>query len=137
VSGSLDIADRDGWACVCCGTRLDTAGRQASAHHRIHGRRSDNRWSAKILLWGSGITECHGRWGGTGRAEAYRLGYVISRHDDPVSTLLVPVFYNQRNLGRVGWMLLDDTGRVIPAGYDDPSLDARELAEVLATERSR
>ena len=124
----LDVAGRDGYSSVCCGVRLDM-GAQASQHHRILGNRRDNRPSNGLLLQGTGSAGCHWRWHVPDRAEAERLGYVVTKFRGPARTLEVPVWYHQPHLGRVGWYLLDDDGWLTDTGYRDKTLDAREYGE--------
>jgi hypothetical protein len=126
----LNVGDRDGRSCVCCGQRLDTGHAQASQHHRILGDRTDNRPSNGLLLQGTGSSGHHWRWHIPDRLEAERLGYIIRRGVLAVTTA-IPVFYRQPNLGRVGWYLLDDHGRVTPTAHTDPGLDALDLMETL------
>jgi hypothetical protein len=123
--------------CVACGFRLDAGNEQGSLHHRIHGNRSDNRPSNKLVLHGTGITGCHDRARITGNAsaerqvgEAERRGLVITRHAPVSFTLSTPVFYDQPHLARVGWYLLDDE-----AGLHGP-LDADDTEDAGAMRRA-
>lgn len=112
------VTDRDGNRCVRCG-KPHTAG-PFSEHHRIHGNRSDNRPSNKLLLCGTGITGCHGEVASDRKRNAWG-GYVVSRHVDPAMTLQVPVYYYQPALGRVGYYLLDDDGGLTAWAEAGPS----------------
>lgn len=103
------VTDRDGGRCV----RDDNPAGPFSEHHRILGNRSDNRPSNKVLLCGTGTTGCHGAVHHDRKANAWG-GYIVSRHADPEVTLLVPVYYDQPSLGRVGYYLLDDDGGLTP-----------------------
>ena len=132
----IDIPARDLWSCVACGRRLDSSVEQASVNHRIQGNRKDRRPSNGVLMCGTGITGCHGSAGGTGRAEGGRLGYMVSRHCPREWTTRIPVFYNQPNMGRRGWCLLDDAGGVHATRYTDPGLDAFTLSVELDPEGS-
>jgi len=89
--------------CERCGT--DSAARW-SLHHRkprgMGGTRDPeiNSPANVLLLCGSGTEGCHGRVE-SNRAEAYDLGLLVRRNDDPAQ---VPV---ELRFGRV---LLDDEG---------------------------
>jgi len=112
------ITDRDGAQCVCCGTPL--AGQRYSVHHRIYGNRGDNRPSNLVTLLGTGTTLHHMQAHRRKSTWAIPNGYAVSRHAAREATLVVPVWYYQPALGRVGWFLLDDDGGL--TAYQGPEL---------------
>lgn len=106
--------------CVACG-------RQASGrvHHRILGKRDDNRLSNRLCLcgWGNVPPGCHGIAHQHSR-RARDLGYIVTRHGPRDATLTVPVFYYQPGRGnipgRIGWYVLDDDGKATPVDLPVP-----------------
>ncbi len=78
------VLDRDGHACRRCDIPLP-AGRGGSVHHRIPRGMGGTRWAGihspalLVLLCGDGVRGCHGHLE-LHRAEAFRLGWLLSRH---------------------------------------------------------
>ncbi len=81
--------------CVRCGAE------GSQVHHRILGKRKDNRASNLILLCGAChvIVHEHSR-------ESRGNGWIVTRHGPRDATVSVPVFYAQP--GRNGWYTIDD-----------------------------
>ena len=107
------VTDRDGGRCVACGQPAPQV--RLAEHHRILGRRADNRPSNTLTLCGTGNVPpgCHGTAHQHPRRARSR-GYIVSRHGPAAATLTIPVWYNQPALARVGWFLLDDDYNLIP-----------------------
>lgn len=99
------VRERDGQACVLCGTTNNL-----TTHHRRARGMGGSRWPGinlptnLLTLCGSGTTGCHGF------VESYRntartQGYLVSQHADPAE---LPVFTHH------GWVLLDNEGESYP-----------------------
>jgi len=129
-----DAAHRD-LHCVCCDRPLFAQADMrrlvpehlANQHHRVLGNTKDNRLGNKILLYGSGTQGCHGRWHNHDRTEAERLGYIIRHGQFSATPMVVPVWYQQPSMGRIGWHLITDAGGWIRVDAD-PAADAMDLA---------
>lgn len=89
------VLERDHWSCIVCDDGVcGDRGVDWSIGHRIPrgmgGTRDPriNLPSNLLTLCGSGSTGCHGAIEGVLRAMAYREGWLLQRHCDP---LVIPV----------------------------------------------
>jgi hypothetical protein len=104
----LLVLERDGYACVCCGTSI--IGRPYSLQHRK--RRSqggDNSPSNLITVLGTGTTGCHERIDSRRDPADEAKGYTVRSFGNP---LLVPVMLaGEHGSGITVW--LDNSGNCL------------------------
>ena len=99
------VLERDGWACVCCGTSI--IGRRYSLGHRLRASQGGKAVPSNLLTFlGWGGEECHGR------IDLYKdpvdavNGYRVESWQDPA---LLPVkVFNPNGLLTV-WLAADGT----------------------------
>lgn len=89
------VIERDRGRCRRCG------GPGGSIHHRLPRGMGGTRWAGihspelLVLLCGDGTTGCHG-WIESNRAEALRLGWLLSRHLFGIDPEQVPLRWADR-----------------------------------------
>lgn len=106
------VTDRDQGRCASCGLLIvGERGVDWSLHHRRPAGMGGDRRAVShspanlVLLHGSGLSLCHG-YVESNRTEAYDLGLLVHRHEDPRD---VPIEHAIHGL-----VLLDQDGGVIP-----------------------
>lgn len=100
------VLERDGYACVCCGTSI--IGRPYSLQHRLRRSHGGGNSPANLItVLGTGTTGCHERIDSRRDPSDEAKGYTVRSWDDP---LLIPVMiFSPHGSGITMWLTDDGT----------------------------